>query len=86
MYALEKVRCEFHANKEITDSEKIAVLVAKAQENLDIVKRQVFLLLSFCALKLIFMTGTIFFLTLPPSAFYLIYIMRLFKSSLDLNL
>lgn len=41
MYALEKVRYEFNVNKNTANPETIAVLTAKAQENLDIVKRQV---------------------------------------------
>jgi len=41
VYALEKVRYEFNANKEITDPAKISAFVLKAQENLDVVKRQV---------------------------------------------
>ncbi|XP_053402612.1 LYR motif-containing protein 4-like [Mercenaria mercenaria] len=41
MYALEKTRYEFRANKEVTDQQQVLALLGKAQENLDITKRQV---------------------------------------------
>lgn len=41
MYALEKTRNEYRANRGVTDPEQIAALLKKAKENLDIVKRQV---------------------------------------------
>lgn len=40
-YALEKTRHEYRANKDVTDPNQIASLLNKAQENLDIIKRQV---------------------------------------------
>ncbi|XP_052818847.1 LYR motif-containing protein 4-like [Mya arenaria] len=40
-YALEKAKYEFRANKAVTDGEQISTLLKKAQENLDIARRQV---------------------------------------------
>ena len=45
-YALEKTRHDFRANKDVTDQQQIAALLNKAQENLDMAKRQV--LCTFC--------------------------------------
>jgi hypothetical protein len=41
-YALRKTRHEFKENKEISDPQKIQELFKKAQDNLEIIQRQVF--------------------------------------------
>uniref|UniRef100_G1MXY0 LYR motif containing 4 n=1 Tax=Meleagris gallopavo TaxID=9103 RepID=G1MXY0_MELGA len=44
-YAIRRIRDAFRENKSIKDSEKIEELVNKAKENLEIIHRQVHLLL-----------------------------------------
>ncbi|XP_060596723.1 LYR motif-containing protein 4B-like [Ruditapes philippinarum] len=41
MYALEKTRYDFRANKDVTDPQQMKALLDKAQDNLNIMKRQV---------------------------------------------
>jgi hypothetical protein len=41
MYALRRIRDSFRAGKSLTDSSKIMEAVQKAEENLEIIKRQV---------------------------------------------
>ncbi|XP_072017603.1 LYR motif-containing protein 4-like [Amphiura filiformis] len=40
-YAVIRIRDAFRENKDVTDSAKISSLVQKAEENLEIIKRQV---------------------------------------------
>lgn len=44
VYALEKIKHDFHANKSVTDSAVIEQLIKSAEENLDIIRRQVIIL------------------------------------------
>lgn len=46
-YAIRRIRDAFRENKNIKDSEKIEELVNKAKENLEVIRRQVCLFLSF---------------------------------------
>uniref|UniRef100_A0A8C0HKS7 Complex 1 LYR protein domain-containing protein n=1 Tax=Buteo japonicus TaxID=224669 RepID=A0A8C0HKS7_9AVES len=46
-YAIRRIRDAFRENKNIKDSEKIEELVNKAKVNLEVIHRQVCLLLSF---------------------------------------
>jgi hypothetical protein len=41
LYALRRIRDAFRAGKSLTDSSKITEAVQKAEENLEIIKRQV---------------------------------------------
>ncbi|XP_015774047.1 PREDICTED: LYR motif-containing protein 4-like isoform X2 [Acropora digitifera] len=43
MYATRRIKDAFKENKNITDPEKIKSLIMKAQDSLEIMKRQVFL-------------------------------------------
>lgn len=43
MYATRRIKDAFKENKNITDPEKIKALIMKAQDSLEIMKRQVFL-------------------------------------------
>ncbi|KAH3768802.1 hypothetical protein DPMN_170018 [Dreissena polymorpha] len=40
MYALDKIRHDFRANKNVTEPAQLDVLLKKARENLDVIKRQ----------------------------------------------
>ena len=40
-YALEKIKHDFHANKSVTDTTVIKELLKTAEENLDMIRRQV---------------------------------------------
>ncbi|KAK3609394.1 hypothetical protein CHS0354_011970 [Potamilus streckersoni] len=40
-YALEKVNYEFRENRNVTDAGKLSQLIKKAEENLQMIKRQV---------------------------------------------
>ena len=40
-YALEKIKHDFHANKSVSDTAVINQLIKTAEENLDIIRRQV---------------------------------------------
>ncbi|NXU46963.1 LYRM4 protein, partial [Drymodes brunneopygia] len=46
-YAIRRIREAFRENKNIEDSEKIEELLNKAKENLEVIRRQVCLFLSF---------------------------------------
>ncbi|XP_020286521.1 LYR motif-containing protein 4 [Pseudomyrmex gracilis] len=43
MYALRKIRCEFKENKALKNEEQVKQCFAKAQEALEVIKRQVIL-------------------------------------------
>lgn len=43
MYAIRRIKDAFRENKDITDPEKRKSLILKAQDNLEVMKRQVFL-------------------------------------------
>lgn len=54
MYATRRIKDAFRENKDISDPEKIKVLVQKAEGSLEIMKRQVFVCVCYMCLFTLF--------------------------------